>query len=136
MSIENMEALPPNGHTLPAYDDGVMESAPEIARLRDALDGALGLAELLRRDSIIEDLHRSSAFDATEALRTGVPFGSAVRTSLEAALCTCLQVAHQLAHTLADTVREDGSAGLAMFAEDRLRTARMPKLKRSKGGAA
>lgn len=136
MSIENMHTLPPNGHTLPAYDDGVVESAPDIARLRDALDGALGLAEVLRRDTIIEDLHGSSEFDEAQALRTGVPLGSAVRASLDAALCTCLRVAHHLALTLADTVREDGSTGLAMWADDALRTAAMPKLQGSKEGAA
>ncbi len=128
MSIENMETLPPNGHTLHAYGDGLDRSAWEVAKLRDALDGAASLAHLLRRDSVIASIHDSSVMSAEEALRTGTPLEEPLRGGLEAALCICVDVAHGIAHELAQAARDDGSAGLARFADDRCRDASMPPL--------
>lgn len=132
MSIENMETLPPNGHALHAYDDGVDQYATDLARLRDALDGANGLARLLRRDSVIAGLHDSCLMDVDTALHTGTPLGEPVRSGLEAALCICVEVAWGVAHDMAQAVRDHGRAGLLRFANDRPRDAHMAKT--GKGG--
>lgn len=128
MSIEHTETLPPNGHSLHAYEDGLDGCAHEVAKLRDALDGATSLAHLLRRDSVIAGIHDSSVMSAETALRTGTPLGEPLRGGLETALCICVDVASGIAHELAQAARDQGSAGLARFANDRVRGADMPSL--------
>ena len=137
MSIETFdnETLPPNGHTLAAWGDGIAESAPKLSHLRDALDGARVLAALVRRDTVIADLHESSAFDLRQALIEGVPFDPDTRAGLAAALCVCLDVANGIAFDMIQEVCTGGSVGLAGFVRDDQRAADMPPLRSGKAGA-
>lgn len=122
MSIETFdnETLPRNGHTLPSFNDGLRRAAPELHCLRDALQGATGLAALLRRDATIADLHESSKYDLRGALLEGVPFDFDTRSRIEAALCVCLDVAWRIGDGLTDAAATRGSAGLGEFVDDEL----------------
>lgn len=122
MSIENMNTLPPNGHDQPAYPDGVERYALELSELRDALDGAAGLARLLRRDSAIASIHCACALDEKDFWQIGLPFRPALRSELEAALCVCVTVAHGHAHELAHVANNKGAAGLARFVDEKARS--------------